>query len=297
MRLTRQQRIEIFRPHVIIQRLDDQESRFVESAMRIVNWQAQYLASMYATNTSQTLILAPKLVRDLADSLASSMIDTFALGEVSIQNELIAAQNIRDSKAQFKNPGVVPQAGAPFYPENGVEWYREYTLRLVGVNQQDALEKAKQAIIDGVEQGKPQYYVMEDLQKEFTDFSKWRLENIARTETAKIYEQARWQELDADESIIGYEVAAIMDTRTSAICQERDGKRIPKDKIDGWLPPYHYMCRTVILPLFRWEDGIEFDDVSAVEPALPGFGTTSMEIPEYRDRKSAQVIRTARKSA
>lgn len=290
IRLTKAERIAIFRPHVMLGRLDYQESAFVQDAMYWVRRQTESLAiQLQIGKTPKQLVLEPGAIRGISDALSRSMIDTYALGVESLQNELGQAELIHQMKLQgtYTSP-VVPFAAmredelnpinGPFFPEAGVDWYSNYTLRLSGVHSVDALENTKAYLIQGVENGMNQQDTINLLRQQFPTFSEHRLENIARTETAKIYEQARYQQMNADEEVVGYEFAAIMDSRTSAICESHNGKRVPKGQEEGWIPPLHFQCRSQILPVFAWED-VQFD-LPIVTPPLPGFGSTDMVIPE-----------------
>lgn|GEM_PF-6633398 len=289
IRLTTSERIELFRPNVMLARLDQQEARFVQSAMVYVRQQTENLVIQLQLGKSpKQLILAPNPVRGLANALAASMIDTYALGQVSYQAEARQADLLHHLKAGgIEKPAVFavdPDVG-PFYPEAGNEWYANYTLRLAGVHSVDALENTKNAIAQGVENGLNQEQTISLIRQQFPDFSEHRLENIARTETAKIYEQSRYQQMVGDEEVVGYEYSAIMDSRTSDICRSRNGKIIAKANIEGWMPPAHYMCRSTILPVFAWEEGIQYTLPDTVTPALPGFGSAEMVIPETARNK------------
>ncbi len=56
--------------------------------------------------------------------------------------------------------------------------------------------------------------------------------------------------------VTGLERVATLDSRTTLICMSLDGSVIPSDSTD--LPPYHYNCRTVVVPVIDWKRlGIE----------------------------------------
>lgn len=292
IKLTSSERKEIFRPNVILQRLDNQESKFIINAMVWVYSQAENIAIQYGQGVSvDNLILNPNAVRGLSYALAGSMIDACSMAEVSLQNELLHAEQIHQAKLNGTyTPNIVPFAAMredelasgnmAFYPEAGVDWYRDYTLRLMGVHSVDALEYTKKVIANAIENGFGQTEVMNEIRQQFPQFSKHRLETIARTETAKIYEQARYQQMNADAEVVGYEFAAVMDSRTSEICASHDGKIIRKGQEEGWVPPLHFNCRSVLLPVFAWEEDIQYSIPSMVMKPLPGFGSTEMVIPE-----------------
>lgn len=281
----------------MLQRLDMQEAKFVRNAMNWVRIQAENIMIQYAAGVAvNRIVLNPKSVRGIAQALANSMIDTYSLGEISIQNELLQAEQIRRAKqSRTYQPNIVPFAemrgdglyelGSPFTPKAGLNWYQDYTLRLAGVHSVDALEYAKGVISTGIEQGLAQPIVMNLLRDRFLAFSEQRLENIARTETAKIYEQSRYQLMNDNEEIVGYEFAAVMDSRTSAICADRDGKFVRKGHENGWLPPLHFSCRSVLLPALAWEQGIRYTMPELVTKPQKGFGSTDMVIPESARNK------------
>lgn len=289
MKLTSAERKRIFRPNVILGRLDEQERRFLSNIMPFVRLQSQNLTIQLQMGTSpRNLVLNPTWVRGMADCLSTSMIDTYNFGAVSIRNELLQAEQIRRAKTNRQRsykPQVTPFAVDPFTPDVGLQWYQDYALRLVGVHEEVALDFAKEMVLESIANGDDLDYAIENLQQGFSDFSALRLENIARTETAKIYEQSRWQQMDADDEVSGYEFSAIIDSRTSPMCESKDGRKIKKGEEDGWLPPLHYQCRSQLLPVFAWETDIDYSDPAEGVPALSGFGTTTMVIPETARNK------------
>ncbi len=299
--MTNAERVRIFRPHQIMQRLDRAETEFVRQSVLLCGAQAESLRIQISRGTKpRNLILDKGTVRRVADALAFSMVGTFAMGQMSINAEIIEAKAVRRGKASiFKaiRKADVPLPGGAdwreFFPTRGVDWYRQYSLRLAGVQQVDALERAREIIAKGVEQGWNQSQVMNEIGQIFPDFSRGRLEMIARTETAKIYEQARWRAMDAEPEIVGYEWSAILDSRVCPICAARHGQRYPKAQVNGRLPPAHVSCRCVLLPIFNWElesGEVQYTQWPTEPPFQPGFGGTSMAIPEPRDRIVAKLI-------
>lgn len=72
---------------------------------------------------------------------------------------------------------------------------------------------------------------------------------------ASVSQQDCFNELDVEE----FEVVATLDSHTSAICQEMDGKHFPmKDYQPGvTAPPFHVWCRSTTVPFFddEWSNG------------------------------------------
>jgi len=84
-----------------------------------------------------------------------------------------------------------------------------------------------------------------------------RLENIIRTETSTAMSQGRAMVADASGGyVIGYELSAILDFRTSDVCSVADGKKFKKEHrlAIKLLPPLNFNCRTV--PVFITQDDV-----------------------------------------
>lgn len=286
------QRAAIFSPDQKITALATAETSFAQLARRVGNWEYELVRLQLMAGTRPAEITIPDLpVRQLVDGLASVLADTFARSVMTARANVAAAKARHTGSALFaavRNLDM-PGEGAEFTPEAGLDWYRTYSLRIVGVEQADVLERAKLVLRNGIQQGLTQREMMQELESVFTGFSRRRLANIVRTESSKIYEQAHYQAWQGEDEIIGYEVFAIMDGRTSPICRARDGKRIPKDRVEGWWPPYHFQCRTTLAPIFAWES-VEWSEMDGPKPT-DGFGTTHMRIPTVDSREAQRIVR------
>lgn len=112
---------------------------------------------------------------------------------------------------------------------------------------------------------------------------------LAETETAYVQETARmdtWQKLH----VAKYELIATLDSRTSPICREMDGKVFERaDAKPGvTMPPFHCYCRTTTAPYI---EGITDDDDSTRVARDPDTGKT-VQVPgkmKYGDWKAVFV--------
>lgn len=112
---------------------------------------------------------------------------------------------------------------------------------------------------------------------------------LAETETAYVQETARmdtWQKLH----VAKYELIATLDSRTSPICREMDGKVFARaDAKPGvTMPPFHCYCRTTTAPYI---EGITDDDDSTRAARDPETGKT-VQVPgkmSYTDWKAVYV--------
>lgn len=112
---------------------------------------------------------------------------------------------------------------------------------------------------------------------------------LAETETAYVQETARmdtWKKLH----VAKYELIATLDSRTSPICREMDGKVFERaDAKPGvTMPPFHCYCRTTTAPYI---EGITDDDDSTRVARDPDTGKT-VQVPgkmKYGDWKAVFV--------
>ena len=112
---------------------------------------------------------------------------------------------------------------------------------------------------------------------------------LAETETAYVQEKARmdtWQKLHVKK----YELIATLDSRTSPICRDMDGKVF--DRADAkpgvTMPPFHCYCRTTTAPYI---EGITDDDDSTRAARDPDTGKT-VQVPgkmSYAEWKAVYV--------
>ncbi len=100
-----------------------------------------------------------------------------------------------------------------------------------------------------------------------------RLENISRTNTSDAVNQARMSLFGDPELkgfVVAYEYSAILDDRTTEVCEKLHGK-IQKDW-GTYVPPNHYQCRSILVPVTEIDewDG-EQDKIPAGVKPQKGF--------------------------
>ena len=156
-------------------------------------------------------------------------------------------------------------------PQNTLDYYADYSLQLSNVFETDLLNKAKQKIYSGIENGLSIQDIRFSLQDVFTQFSSWRLQNIARTELTKAFNQGRLEAFKSphlDGFIVALQFTGVWDDRTSDICEERlrmnNGHglilKIGDPRIPANTPPLHFQCRSSWLPVDKYsliEEGLD----------------------------------------
>lgn len=93
-----------------------------------------------------------------------------------------------------------------------------------------------------------------DLLAKRFDVSKHSAGTLVLTESAFLIangQKESYAELGAEE----FEVVATLDSRTSEVCQEQDGKHYPMADFEVWVtaPPFHHRCRSTTVPYFNDE--------------------------------------------
>ncbi len=85
-----------------------------------------------------------------------------------------------------------------------------------------------------------------------------RSEVIARTNIMDMYNHARLSMLQTPELkgwVQGYRYSAIIDSATTHICRSLHGKIFTPETLNGYNPPLHYNCRSMLLPVTLLDRG------------------------------------------
>lgn len=126
----------------------------------------------------------------------------------------------------------------------------------------DTIQTAYQrALLDAIEEG----YTVEEVVNAL--YPQWKgpagagivakeahIENVLRTNSMKAYNHG-WADLaldpELDDELPAGELVAIIDDRTTELCAFLNGRVVMREEIGEFTPPFHYMCRTVMVFLNR----------------------------------------------
>lgn len=137
--------------------------------------------------------------------------------------------------------------------KSAMQYWDDYAIKLSKVEDKDLLNKLKETLQKGMKEGKTIQELQRDIKTVFPEFTKARLENIARTETAKAYNYGRLLTFYENTDLVqAVKISAIIDDRTCDICISRNGMIIPLSDTGAVArnyPPFHYQCRCVLLPI------------------------------------------------
>jgi SPP1 gp7 family putative phage head morphogenesis protein len=147
-----------------------------------------------------------------------------------------------------------------FLPEEFLKVLEMESFKMVGDYSTDITKKTKNAVTQAIKQGTSEAELAKILMEMSTDYTEKWASTVARTKTTEIYNQARKSYWDTDplakQIIVAYKFSAIMDSRTSDVCAELD-KMPPFEKGDYTsviTPPLHFNCRSLLVPITKFED-------------------------------------------
>ena len=199
----------------------------------------------------------------------------------------------------------VPKAYATssFTPRSAVGWLAQAAFWITDVLSDDLLSEAQGILVNGLKTGKPASVMMTELFEAFVPYlgsrvgeeviTAHRLETIVRTNTTTAYNHGRLTEIlgaDVAKFVDGVRWSSILDERTTPVCIFLDGKTFilpagakyrglpatPIADLEALLPPRHYQCRSLIVPIvvgsqINPEDVITADEIARAKE-LSGAG-------------------------
>lgn len=117
----------------------------------------------------------------------------------------------------------------------------------------------KAYLSNAIKQGVPIREMVWELKERMRDVSFGRLKTAIQTKHTEVYNKARYnyftQDKDAKEFVEYFQYSAVMDDATTDLCQSLDEK-IYKANDPIWnniTPPNHYNCRSIIVPITKFE--------------------------------------------
>lgn len=157
---------------------------------------------------------------------------------------------------------------SPLYtPKEALRWLSEKEFWITGVMEDKMLNDARGVLLNAVKTGEPLGDTIQKLDAMFEPYvgdpdvlrdgealSPHRLETIVRTNATDAYNEGRViaaRDPDIKEFIQGMQYSAILDNRTTEICASLDNRIIPMDDpaLDKLIPPNHFNCRSVLVPV------------------------------------------------
>jgi SPP1 gp7 family putative phage head morphogenesis protein len=184
------------------------------------------------------------------------------------------------------------QIGTGFEPTEALEFFQTRGLIVKGLIDSNLSNQAKNILAQHLRGGRTAIETIGDLRRLFEPYvgdptkivpsgpgtpteekilEAFRLENILRTETTTALTEGRLAMGDATEGyVIGYEYSAIMDQRTTKICQEADGLVIRADdpRLRRLEPPTHFQCRSTLVYVTQDDVPVNYSSDAEIDAAV-----------------------------
>lgn len=182
-------------------------------------------------------------------------VDTEHLGDI-VQNAYM--QTVFDV-----TKGADYRAAFDLIPESRVKailstnWSGQMFSERVWDNTNALADGLKHDMLVGIMVGKSEQHMADDIMNR-CGVGAFEARRLVRTETpcvANMAELYGYKELDIDE----YEFSACLDSRTSDLCRELDGKVFKRNSAQAGvnLPPMHPFCRSTTLPVLPSEEDLD----------------------------------------
>lgn len=170
-----------------------------------------------------------------------------------------------------------------FTPRSALAWLAAKEFWITNLLGDQILSAAREVLVSGLKTGKATSEIMVDLLAAFAPWigdedvirddeqlRDYRLETIVRTNVMDAYNHGRLSEFMDPEVIPflnGVRYSAILDERTTEVCSFLDGKvfRPGDPDLESLLPPNHFNCRSIVVPIVVGKKVPESDFITPEE--------------------------------
>lgn len=181
------------------------------------------------------------------DGIDKAMRAVYSAGYLHTAFEIQKGMGVGYTLAAFNQTLVDKILNRPWAPDG-----KNFSDR-VWSNKQKLINELNTTLTQGIILGKDPSKIINAMSKKL-DVSKTAAGRLVMTESAAFASRAQedcFKELDVEE----YEIVATLDSHTSEICQDMDGKvfKMSERQIGVNAPPFHVNCRTTTVPYFNDE--------------------------------------------
>ena len=234
-------------------------------------------------NAVRTLNL--KYVGELRSEIKNLFLKTFKYGKIKGREILIEKGLKKNFSAAMDWVSLPPVAA--------LKYFESKAFQLAGDERDFILKNVQIILLDGMKSGKSEHDIIYKLEEFFAKYNveqmtstgelmpieqiEGRLNTLVRTNFNDAYNQglvAQYREDAVKDFIPAYEFSAILDDRTTPICEYMDGRIYKADNPiwNSYTPGLHFNCRSILIPITIMDgwDGVE-SEPPTVKPA-EGFG-------------------------
>lgn len=144
-------------------------------------------------------------------------------------------------------------------PEELLEIIEAEAFKIVGDYSVHVTNKLRNELVQGIKNGLPERELLNSLKELGSEETEKWLKTVIRTKTTEMFNRGRKSYWDTDpiakQIVDAYQFSAIIDDRTSEVCRELDGKVFSdKEYVGRIVPPLHFNCRSVLVPITKFEE-------------------------------------------
>ena len=218
----------------------------------------------------ETLLSSPAYAHRIGrlndlDSKISDMCSRLANAEIGVDTEHLGdiVQSAYMQTVFDVTKGADYRAAFDLIPESRIKailstnWSGQMFSERVWDNTTALADGLKHDMLVGIMAGKSEQHMADDIMNR-CGVGAFEARRLVRTETTCVANMAEldgYRELDIDE----YEFSACLDSRTSDLCRELDGKVFKRNSAQAGvnLPPMHPFCRSTTLPVLPSEEDLD----------------------------------------
>ncbi len=209
----------------------------------------------------------------------------------------VACGNSKTYQVKLVPEGLPPTKALEFFEQKATLWGADIKQPLLG--------QVKNTLYNGIKTGEGLRTLLDELTAVFLPWlgdedqqvdektlSPYRLETMVRTNIGEAMNEGRKAQFQPEVDsgfIIGYAYSAVLDERTTPVCNFLDGMILPPDspETDQLSPPRHWSCRSLLSPVLRTEGPVEYITPQEVAEGLALSGTG------FADGRAARTYREA----
>ena len=191
--------------------------------------------------------IEPRFAREMNEGLKAAFRNLWRDSVEDARQEILPS----GSKKMFTADDILPEEFEAILEAEAFD--------IVGKYRSDLAARTRKNLIQGVKNGVTETKLSAIVKEDLADYSERWSSSLVRTKTTEIYNSARKTIWDTDpvisQIVAAYQFSAVMDERVSEVCSRLDGKIFDKGEfVDKTTPPLHINCRSILVPITKFED-------------------------------------------
>lgn len=157
----------------------------------------------------------------------------------------------RDSALQARSELNKSSFAEPLPSDQFLEFLEKESFQYVGDWEYQVSKQVRMELMNSIKDGRSISATIDMMDIKTKKWAEESLERYARTKHTEVMNRARVEEFEKSGVVQGYQYSAILDGRTTAICQGLHGKKFRSGTEP--IPPLHFNCRSLLIPITIFE--------------------------------------------